>query len=72
MSEKVIRIIHSDKAIGCCGGHAFQLIAVNGGFTTECTCGCWCGQWHKSQYPAIEYFENMIKIWHDPKFKWPY
>ena len=59
--EKTVKIIHSEKPIGCCGGHTFRLIYVNGGYTTECTCGMWCGQWHKSPALAIEYFEDMIE-----------
>ena len=60
MEEKIIARIDSDEEIGCCGGHTYNLISVNGGYTTECTCGMWCGQWHEDPISAIEYFKNMV------------
>lgn len=60
MGERVIEIIKSKKPIGCCKGHTFKLIAVNNGYTTECTCGMWCGQWYPNPREAINYFNDMI------------
>jgi len=59
--EKIIKMGYSPNPIGCCGGHWFHLIAVNGGYTTECACGVWCGQWFKEQDKAIKYFIDMTR-----------
>lgn len=61
MKEKTIAKIKTVKPIGCCGGHVFKLISVNHGFTTECDCGCWCGQWFDNTGQAVEYFMDMIE-----------
>lgn len=60
-TERTLKIIYSGKPIGCCGGHTFRLFSINGGYSTECTCGLWCGQWFESPEPAIEYFKDMIE-----------
>lgn len=64
LSEHIVATIHSKRPIGCCNGHEFYLISVNGGYTTECKCGLWCGKWREDKESAIQYFENMIKTWH--------
>ena len=60
MQEKIIGKIKTNKPIGCCGGHEFNLIRVNNGYTTECTCGIYCGQWYATIGEAINYFMEMI------------
>lgn len=61
-NERIVKIIHMDKPIGCCGGHEFLLLATNGGYTTECKkCGVWVGQWFRDPEVAINYFEEMIR-----------
>jgi len=64
MHERVIAKIYTDKPIGCCGGHAFKLIAINGGYTTECVCGMWCGQWFNNTTQAVQYFNDMVSDYH--------
>lgn len=59
--EQIVAPIFSKKPIGCCNGHEFYLIKTNGGYTTECKCGMWCGQWYPDAKSAINYFENMIR-----------
>ena len=61
IGERVIAIIHSETPIRCCGGNTFYLIKVNGGYTTECTCGMYCGQWFPGVHDAVMYFLDMVE-----------
>ena len=63
MIEKKISCITTSLPIGCCGGHEYYLISINNGFTTECKCGMWCGQWFRKAGDAVNYFENMVERW---------
>lgn len=59
-NKNLVATIYTKRPIRCCGGYAYNLYAINGGYTTECLCGGFCGQFSQDPLAAARDFENII------------